>query len=146
MNNYLHFSAIPVYLIAGYLIYKRRELYKREGLKKISVVRAVIESNKEKIHINDAKNLFNSLDVLEKIVRANKKLSKAQEKEWRDTFTLSVKLLNVDEYDKKTLLSANKVLESSSNSYNFTLYSILLMSLAFIAQVTFIILTLTGVL
>ncbi|RTZ68982.1 MAG: hypothetical protein DSZ21_00715 [Tenericutes bacterium] len=81
MNNYLHFSAIPVYLIAGYLIYKRRELYKREGLKKISVVRAVIESNKEKIHINDAKNLFNSLDVLEKIVRANKKLSKAQEKE-----------------------------------------------------------------
>jgi len=146
MNNYLHFSAIPVYLIAGYLIYKRRELYKREGLKKISVVRAVIESNKEKIHINDAKNLFNSLDVLEKIVRANKKLSKAQEKEWKDTFTLSVKLLNVDEYDKKTLLSANKVLESSSNSYNFTLYSILLMSLAFIAQVTFIILTLTGVL
>ena len=146
MNNYLHFSAIPVYLIAAYLIYKRRELYKREGLKKISVVRAVIESNKEKIHINDAKNLFNSLDVLEKIVRANKKLSKAQEKEWKDTFTLSVKLLNVDEYDKKTLLSANKVLESSSNSYNFTLYSILLMSLAFIAQVTFIILTLTGVL
>jgi len=101
---------------------------------------------KEKIHINDAKNLFNSLDVLEKIVRANKKLNKAQEKEWKDTFTLSVKLLNVDEYDKKTLLSANKVLESSSNSYNFTLYSILLMSLAFIAQVTFIILTLTGVL
>ncbi len=146
MNNYLHLSAIPVYIIAGYLIYKRRELYKREGLKKISVVRAVIESNKEKIHINDAKNLFNSLDVLEKIVRANKKLNKAQEKEWKDTFTLSVKLLNVDEYDKKTLLSANKVLETSNNSYNFTLYSILLMSLAFIAQVTFIILTLTGVL
>jgi len=145
MNNYLHLGALPVYFIAAFLIYKRREIYKRESLKKISIVRGVIEVNKENIHINDANALFNSLDVLKEIINKNKKLKKDEQKEWKESFNLSIDSLNIDEYDKKTLLSAIRVMDNTTNSYNFTMYSILLMIFAFIVQLTFFILDILSV-
>ena len=145
MNNYLYLSALPVYLIAGYLIYKRRKIYKNESLKKIAMARVIIESNKEKINIKDANSLFNSLDVLRKIVNKNKKFNNDEEKEWREGFTLSVNSLKINEYDKKALLSTKMVLDASNNAYNFTFYSILFLVLSFIAQITFLILDILNV-
>ena len=145
MNNYFQLSTLPIYFIAAYLIYKRRKIYRKESLKKIVIVRAVLESNRGKIHIDDAKRLFNSLNFLETVVKANKTLNKAEKKEWEETFTISVKSLNVDAYDKKTLLSAVMVLEYTNNSYKFTIYSILLLIIAFIAQLTFFILSILNV-
>ena len=145
MNNYLHLSAIPVYVIATYIVYKKRMLYRQEAKKRITIARSTIEANKKKIHIKDADNLFNSLDLLEKMSFNNKHFKKEESKEFKESFELTVKGLDIDPYDKKSILSALRVLEYTENSFKFTIYSTLLLSLAFIAQLTFFILDLLKV-